>query len=435
MGTEAGHVTVGIDVETGSMDSQLESAKGKVSGLSSAFEESTTTLLAFGNIAQSTESIMSRFENQAIRVENAELRLIGARQDLNKLTAEGKKGTEEYDDALRRFTIAQNGLERAQNHNLGLYISTGVQITNILVALPKAITSFISLTRTLMGAAAAQALFNAVTNPASVLLMGVAITATTVALLKAKSQLDINTTATEKYTSTLKGVPSEVKTNVILETSGKTVAQARAESQVSDISSPPAEKLSLIDKIMNFFSGKQAYTGGPGANTPQQQAASTALIAKSTAEDYKIAFDNLKLYEEAQKELDKLTKKGHATDMEYLKKLADAKEKVSTIEEDSVARVGDAWKDMAKEVLDSLRSEADTIFGSKGTVRTGSAGSHKYGNQAQSDYNAGIRTDLDRLKAKVWSGDASGRDVAQMYQQIYNRDVASVTPITDGTLK
>src|SRR3990167_3949499 len=110
-------------------DEQIESIK-----------KNTDSLIAMGNIAGSVDRIMDSYANLQLRIENAELRVIDARSNLNKLTEEGKQGTEEYEAATRRLQIAENGLERTNNAVVGTYINMSVQILTLATSLPKAIS-------------------------------------------------------------------------------------------------------------------------------------------------------------------------------------------------------------------------------------------------------------------------------------------------------
>ena|SRR3990167_2507275 len=136
---EVGRAVVRIEADIAGLKTGMDQARQELKNYENTVQTSTRTLLALGNVASSVDSIMSSYTNTQIRVENAELRVIEARQDLNKLTREGKTGTEEYESAVRRLEIAENNLERANNAVVGTYINMGVQILTLSTSLPGAI--------------------------------------------------------------------------------------------------------------------------------------------------------------------------------------------------------------------------------------------------------------------------------------------------------
>jgi hypothetical protein len=101
-----------------------------------SFETSLTSMIALGNTANSVNHIFDSYNNLQMRIENAELRVIDARERVNELIAEGKEGTKEYNDAVNRLTISQNNLERTQSRVIDTYINIGIQTASIINSIP-----------------------------------------------------------------------------------------------------------------------------------------------------------------------------------------------------------------------------------------------------------------------------------------------------------
>src|SRR3990167_8641110 len=101
-----------------------------------AFKDANTQLLALGNVARGVDNIFISYTSLELRLENAQLRVIDAQEDLNRVLTEGKAGTEEHENAVRRLTISQNNLERANNQVIGTYISMSIQMGQVIGSLP-----------------------------------------------------------------------------------------------------------------------------------------------------------------------------------------------------------------------------------------------------------------------------------------------------------
>jgi len=183
-----------------------------------SIKKNTDSLIAMGNIAGSVDRIMDSYANLQLRIENAELRVIDARSNLNKLTEEGKQGTEEYEAATRRLQIAENGLERTNNAVVGTYINMSVQILTLATSLPKAISGVYGMVT------AVKALD--ITTKAFLMTSGIGlvILATSMiipSLKKTEEQVDSNTEAINQYNLELNKIPKEISTNIELSGVGK----------------------------------------------------------------------------------------------------------------------------------------------------------------------------------------------------------------------
>lgn len=166
-----------LDKISGKLDGFVSSNQRQTKKLNESWESNINTLIAVGNIASTVDNIFSSLTNLEIRLENATERLANAQdtltdatertkraqQSLNDIqknydfvlknnletTEFGQRVLEEYEKrqiavvdarkqeerATRGLTIAQNGLDRAQNQVLGTYINVGVQTASLTKSL------------------------------------------------------------------------------------------------------------------------------------------------------------------------------------------------------------------------------------------------------------------------------------------------------------
>jgi len=148
-------------IERGVSDFSKTTAK-ETEKVNSAFETQIKGLVAIGNVAHSADNILSSYQNLQIRLENAtervsnaEDRLFRAQRNLNDVMSDSTSTINnqidaqmELDSATRGLTIAQNGLEKANNAVVGTYISMGVNTLLLISSIPAAVASITTMIAT-----------------------------------------------------------------------------------------------------------------------------------------------------------------------------------------------------------------------------------------------------------------------------------------------
>lgn len=176
---EASKILANVKNEIGGLEKTGKSLAKTQEATTSAFKDSTASLIAIGNAANTVDNIFSSYQNLQNRIENAELRVVESRQSLQEQTFKIKSAQEAYNVAVakygknsdearkaaatlsqeqlnletttRRLQISQNNLERAQNAVVGSYISMGVQTVALIASLPQLAIAVGMLSKAMLG--------------------------------------------------------------------------------------------------------------------------------------------------------------------------------------------------------------------------------------------------------------------------------------------
>src|SRR3990167_1870341 len=167
-----------------------EASAKSTENLGKSFIDTTNQLIAFGNAANAIDNIQSRLQNTQLRLENAVERVrnaqdsvIDSQTKLNRLQRDGKKDTDEYNDAVRNLersnrnlNISENNLKRTKGQLAGVVIQVGVETIRFAQAIPPLVNAIKAWT-------GATTILQALTNPL-VLTIGLASAAAGLAAIK-----------------------------------------------------------------------------------------------------------------------------------------------------------------------------------------------------------------------------------------------------------
>lgn len=157
--TAVDDVSKKLDTIKANVASMASDSEKQTSALANAFTKTQGSLLILGETAARVDSIFSAYNNLQIRLENSQERLENAQdryhdtqKKVNELVKAGKKGSEEYADAMqeqeraaRGLTISENNLARTQDAVIGTYIQMGVSVVVLVGAIPALIQSIQAL--------------------------------------------------------------------------------------------------------------------------------------------------------------------------------------------------------------------------------------------------------------------------------------------------
>lgn len=188
---EVSATTKRIEDSIGSMSKEVEK---QTKSVSMSFEEQIGIIVSLGSAVASVDRIFDSYSNLQLRLENAtervngaEDRLAKAQYNLNKVVKSGTATLEDINEAqrdvessTRSLTIAQNNLERSQNAVLGTYINIGLQLLNLIVAVPKIVSAINAWRQSEQGLNIIRTIGLALTNP---IVLGIGLAAAAIAVL------------------------------------------------------------------------------------------------------------------------------------------------------------------------------------------------------------------------------------------------------------
>lgn len=214
--TAVDNVSKQLDVISANIAKMSTASTEQTQKLGNAFQETTGTLLLFGQAVDKAEGISRTYENAQLRLENAQERLSNAQDryadatsNVNDLVKQGITSGDKYTKALteqeragRSLIISQNNLERANNQVIASYIFMGVQTLSLLSDLPKLATSLgtvalklYAYTTATEAATAAEIDFEAFSGPIGWGILAAGAAAATGAFLFLKYQNKVDSTS------------------------------------------------------------------------------------------------------------------------------------------------------------------------------------------------------------------------------------------------
>ena len=393
----------------------------------SSFKTSTEALIAYGNVANSVDNIMSRYTNLQLRIENAEIRVLDSREALTKLTQEGKQGTEEYVNAQRRLEISQNNLARANNAVIGSYIGMSIQVLTLTSSLPaaiKGIQAMIISIKVLDGSIKATlvtltpwiAVIGLVSFAAYELIgmnrdlddsqkeIGGYQPTLRSEFSQTETQIDSNTEAVRSYTTSLYGIPTEAITKIKRETvekvSGKsteglTTKQIEAAFAITGVN--PWEQIMQTSAELGKSEG--------------QRFSLQRMVADAETKRYSDARDAAFRLAELQVEKDELMKKAADGDRTAISEIAELKKEMKIQEAKGVAGLGEDFMG----VVNLIRKELQDIEEKKKEL----------------DYTEGMLIGMTKSEAEHWANRQEGGGTGLVISE--GQSSSFSTPVVSGS--